>query len=241
VLISILSYKNYILTAIAATGSISPTSEATIIKKHAMRGADFSQIHRRDVWSIPLTIVREAVITAIVHADYSQIGAPLRAAIYDDRVEIENPGILLPGMTVEDVKQGVSKIRNRVIARVFRELGLIEQWGSGFRRILEEAEEQNLPEPTIEEIGMRVRFTIYLAEPMIVTPETGPGRDQVRILQLCSDACGITDLMAVTGRSNRTKFKNQVLKPLLSSELIEMTVPDKPSSSKLCCLSDQLS
>jgi len=53
-------------------------------------------------------------------------------------VEIEKPGILLPGMTIEDVRQGVSKIRNRVIARVFRELGLIEQWGSGFRRILEE-------------------------------------------------------------------------------------------------------
>ncbi len=114
------------------------------IKKHAMRGADFSQIRRRDVWSIPLTIVREAVINAIVHADYSQIGAPSRVAIYDDRIEIENPGILLPGMTVEDVKQGVSKIRNRVIARVFRELDLIEQWGSGFRRILDEAEEQNL-------------------------------------------------------------------------------------------------
>jgi ATP-dependent DNA helicase RecG len=90
---------------------------------------------------------------------------------------------------------------------------------------------------------MRVRFTVYLAEPMILTREKGPGRDQigtksglsqdqVRILQRCSDACGITDLMAVTGRSNRTKFRNQVLKPLLSSELIEMTVPDKPSSSK---------
>lgn len=78
------------------------------------------EIKRKDVWSIPLDIVREALVNAIVHADYSQIGAPLRVAIYDDRVEIENPGILVPGMTVEDVKQGVSKIRNRVIA-VFSE------------------------------------------------------------------------------------------------------------------------
>jgi len=53
-----------------------------------MRGADLSQIRRRDVWNIPLSIVREAVINAIVHADYSQMGAPLRVAIYDDRVEI---------------------------------------------------------------------------------------------------------------------------------------------------------
>lgn len=134
------------------------------IKKHAMRGADLSGIRRRDVWSVPMIIMREAVINAIVHADYSQIGAPLRVAIYDDRVEIENPGILLPGMTIEDVRQGVSKIRNRVIARVFRELGLIEQWGSGFCRILDEAEKQNLPEPVLEEIGMKVRFTVFLAE-----------------------------------------------------------------------------
>jgi len=59
------------------------------------------------------------VINAIVHADYSQEGAPIRVSFFYDRIEIENPGILLPGMTVEDVKQGVSRIRNRVIARVF--------------------------------------------------------------------------------------------------------------------------
>lgn len=163
--------------------------------------------------------------------------------LYDDRVEIENPGILLPGMTVEDVRQGVSKIRNRVIARVFRELDLIEQWGSGFRRILDEAEEQNLPEPVIEEIGMRVRFTIYLAESFVPTKESGPGRDQVgtklglsqdqvEILNICSNECGIKDLMARIGRSNRTKFRDQVLNPLISNKYIEMTIPDKPSSSK---------
>ena len=48
------------------------------LRKHAMRGADFSEVRRRDVWSIPLTILREAVINALVHADYSQRGAPIR-------------------------------------------------------------------------------------------------------------------------------------------------------------------
>jgi ATP-dependent DNA helicase RecG len=112
------------------------------LKKHAMRGADFSEIRRKDVWSIPLGILREVVINALVHADYSQRGAPTRIAFFDDRIEVENPGILLPGMTIEDMKQGVSKIRNSVIARIFRELDLIEQWGSGVRRIFKEAEEQ---------------------------------------------------------------------------------------------------
>jgi ATP-dependent DNA helicase RecG len=134
------------------------------LKKHAMRGADFSDVRRKDVWSIPLTLLREAVINALVHADYSQRGAPIRISVFDDRIEIENPGILLPGMTLEDMRQGVSKIRNHVIARVFRELNLIEQWGSGVRRIFKEAQEQGLPEPQIIEVGMRVRVIVRLAE-----------------------------------------------------------------------------
>ena len=89
-----------------------------------------------------LTILREAIINAIVHADYSQRGAPIRIVFLDDRIEIENPGILLPGLTIEDMKQGMSKIRNHVIARLFRELDLIEQWGTGVRRIFQEAERQ---------------------------------------------------------------------------------------------------
>ncbi len=212
-----------------------------------MRGADFSQIRRRDVWSIPLTIVREAVINAIVHGDYSQIGAPLRVAIYDDRVEIENPGILLPGMTVEDVKQGVSKIRNRVIARVFRELDLIEQWGSGFRRILEEAKEQNLPEPKIEEIGMRVRFTVYLAESMTtevsktsteqvaehVTEQVAEHvTEHVRCLLLCLQhrPLGGREAMKCVGLKHRPTFIYDYLQPAIQAGFVEMTQPDSPKS-----------
>ena len=75
-----------------------------------MRGANITDVKRKDVWSIPLNILREAVINALVHADYSQRGAPIRIAFFDDRIEIENPGILLPGITIEDMKQGVSKI-----------------------------------------------------------------------------------------------------------------------------------
>ena len=107
-----------------------------------------------------------------------QIGSQIRVAIYDDRVEIENPGILLPGMTIEDVRQGVSKIRNRVIARVFREVNLIEQWGSGFRRILQEAEEQHLREPVIEEVGMKVRVTVFLAESIEIQSKKGLSQDK---------------------------------------------------------------
>jgi predicted HTH transcriptional regulator len=79
------------------------------------------------------TRVREAVINAVVHADYAQQGAPIRLSIFDGRLEIENPGLLPFGLTIEDLRKGISKLRNRVIGRVFRDLGLIEQWGSGIQ------------------------------------------------------------------------------------------------------------
>jgi len=143
------------------------------LKKHAFRGADLSELRRKDVWSIPLGILREVIINALVHSDYSQRGAPIRIVFLDDRIEVESMGILLPGLTIDDMKQGASRIRNPVIARVFKELHLIEQWGTGVRRIFAEARELKLPEPKIEEIALRLRFTIFLAEPHAITPDTG--------------------------------------------------------------------
>ena len=67
---------------------------------------------------------------------------------------------------MEDNKQGTSKIRNTVIARVFSELYLIEQWCTGVRRIFAEAKELGLPEPQLIEKGMRVRLIIRLLEPV---------------------------------------------------------------------------
>lgn len=246
--------KAYIFDHIDIHDHLPDAVESIILflKKHAMRGADFSDIRRKDIWSIPLTILREVIINALVHADYSQTGAPIRVMFFDDRIEIENPGILLPGMTIEDVKSGVSKIRNRVIARVFRELGLIEQWGSGFRRILREALDLGISEPVIEEIGMRVRVTVFLAEELAIHAE-GLSRDQVGtesglsppigdrvdlnheqrlVLQACILESGITELMAVVHRTNRTKFREAVINPLLDQGLLEMTIPDKPQSSR---------
>ena len=218
------------------------------LKKHAMRGADFSEIRRKDVWSIPLGILRELVINALVHADYSQRGAPIRVAFFDDRIEVENPGILLPGMTVEDMKQGISKIRNHVIARVFRELNLIEQWGSGVPRIFREARELGLPELEILEVGMRLRGVVRLTEQIKieknVTPTQSPTQSPTKtaidqenpmriFLKPLEDRDRSTlELMEHMGLKHRASFRENYLHPALEKGYIQRTIPDKPSSRK---------
>ncbi|MCF6178310.1 MAG: helix-turn-helix domain-containing protein [Geopsychrobacter sp.] len=214
------------------------------LKKHAMRSADFSEVRRKDVWSIPLGILREAVINALVHADYSQRGTPIRIAFFDDRIEIENPGILLPGMTIDDMRQGVSKIRNHVIARMFRELNLIEQWGSGVRRIFKEAAEQGLPAPEIVEIGMRMRFIVPLSEMLILQTSAEQVTEQVieqvieqvteqvrRILNcLEHKPLGARDAMHNLGLRHRPTFFYDYLQPAIDAALVEMTQPESPKS-----------
>jgi predicted HTH transcriptional regulator len=93
--------------------------------KHLLRETVIAGVRREERWSVPIVAIREALMNAVVHTDYTQQGAPIRLALFDDRIEIESPGLLPFGLTVDDIRQGVSKLRNRVIGRVFHELRLI--------------------------------------------------------------------------------------------------------------------
>jgi len=75
--------------------------------------------------------------------------------------KIKNPGMLPFGMTMDDFRSGVSKVRNRVIVRVFRELGLMEEWGSGYRRVLAACQDMGYPNPDWQELGSAFRVTFY--------------------------------------------------------------------------------
>lgn len=222
------------------------------LKKHAMRGADFSEIRRKDIWSIPINILREVVINALVHADYSHRGTPIRIAFFDSRIEVESPGLLLPGLTVEDMKQGVSQIRNPIIARVFRELDLIEQWGSGVPEIYREAEALGLLEPIIEEIGMRVRFTVFLKD--LLAPTSAQSRKSpsdsskekrqesgvesgvesamaLQVMDLLHDAeLSKSEIARALGKEKPTRYLNDLMKRLLKNGHVAYTIPEKPNS-----------
>ena len=210
--------KTRIVDSAALHGPLPEVIEAAIefVRKHGLHGFDIGAVRRTDTWSLPPVALREAVINAVVHADYAQRGAPIRIAIFDDRVEIESPGLLPPGLTVEDLRRGVSKLRNRVIGRVFQELGLIEQWGSGIQRMSAACRDAGLPPPTLEEIGTRFRVTLYTARGPV--PQLND-IDQA-ILDLLSDGAGrSTNELAAhiqrTPRAARTRLASLVERGLV--------------------------
>jgi predicted HTH transcriptional regulator len=181
------------------------------VHKHALHGAEIGPVHRTERWNLPPVAVREAVINAVAHADYAQRGAPLRVSIFDDRLEVENPGLLPFGLTVEDLPRGVSKLRNRVIGRVFHALGLIEQWGSGVQRMTSACREAGLAAPVFEELATRFRVTIATAR--VDRPDLDD-TDQA-ILDCLADGNGrstreIAEAIGLTPRSTRTRLARMV-------------------------------
>ena len=131
------------------------------IRRNTRLAAKIENMHRQDIPEYPELAIREILVNAIGHADYSLSGMRILVGIYADRMEIQNPGMLPFGMTMEDLKAGVSKIRNRVIARVFREMGLMEEWGSGYKRVIHACQSGGYPEPDWEELGTAFRVIFY--------------------------------------------------------------------------------
>ncbi len=181
------------------------------VQKHAWHGAEIGAVRRKDRWNLPPEAVREAVINAVVHTDYAQRGAPIRLSIFDDRLEVENPGLLPFGLTIDDLPHGVSKLRNRVIGRVFHALGLIEQWGSGIQRMTVACRAAGLAAPVFEEIATRFRVTI-------ATTRVGPSvvdETDTAILESLDQAQGLStsEVAAAIGlspRATRTRLARLV-------------------------------
>jgi len=133
----------------------------TFIERNIRKEAKIGRIFREDILEYPPYAIREAVINAILHADYAMKGCHIQIAIFEDRIEFTNPGGLPFGQTIEKAISGSSRLRNRVIGRVFRELQIIEQWGSGLQRIIGTCKKQGLKTPLIEELNNQFRLTLY--------------------------------------------------------------------------------
>jgi len=201
--------KSTILDSRELTGPLLSTIDESVefIKRNMSRAAIIRKTKRFDRWDIPLTVLREAIVNAVVHADYSQTGSPLRVALFADRLEIESPGLLPFGLTFEDIGRGVSKLRNRVIGRVCKELGYIEQWGSGIQRMVVLSAEAGLKAPMFEEIGTHFRVT--LSREKVAAVKTDALDKRIIALVKSRGQLGTAEIAAavsLTPRATRTRL-----------------------------------
>ena len=113
------------------------------LKNHLNLGAKINDLKRVEELEIPMVALREALLNAIIHRDYTR-NSDIKVAVYDDIVEIVSPGGLPDGLTVEEVFNGRSELRNKVIGRVFKELGYVETWGSGIKRMKKICDERGI-------------------------------------------------------------------------------------------------
>lgn len=138
------------------------TASENFIRKHINRkvtvGPD--SFKRVEEWDYPLEALREAVTNALCHRDYSS-SANVQIRIFDDRIEIWNPGTLPPGVTVESLKgEHLSRPKNKNIARLLYLAKMIEQWGTGTSTMVSTCLKYGLEEPEFIDSGIDFRVII---------------------------------------------------------------------------------
>jgi ATP-dependent DNA helicase RecG len=209
------------------------------------------RMEREDIPLFPVEALREALANAFVHRDYATGAGSVGVALYDDRLEIISIGDLHFGLTPEKLlDEHESQPWNPLIAQAFYRRGIIETWGRGTLKIMRLMREAGLEPPviTVRAGAVVVTFDVLAAravrgwpvEKMQTPGETRDqvgtksalSRHQVQVLEIARVSTDLSELMHAAGRSDRTKFRNQVLRPLLDAGWLEMTIPDKPRSSK---------
>ena len=175
----------------------------------------------------------EAIINAFVHNDYTREIAP-KFEIFNDRIEITSAGSLPDGLSKNEFFEGFSIPRNKELMRIYKDLDLVEQLGSGIPRILESYNKECF---RFSDNFLRMIFPaadeVYRDTPQVspqVTPQVTP---QVRdLLIVFKGEESRTELQKSLGLADRKNFRINYLNPALEEGLVELTIPDKPKSSK---------
>ena len=144
------------------TGPIYTQIEEAVdfVLRNIRLGATIDGLVRKEKYELPPEAIREMIINAHCHRNLLDESC-IQVAVYDDRLEVTSPGGLYNGLTYEEVMNGHSKIRNKGIANIFSQMGLVEAWGSGIKRILNAAEEYGLPKPKFQEFDNMFRVELF--------------------------------------------------------------------------------
>jgi predicted HTH transcriptional regulator len=115
---------------------------------------------RKEVKMYPMVVIREILANALIHQDLHSMNINPKVEIFTDRIEISNPGSLMPNLSVDRIIDN-SEPRNEVLARTMYHLGICEDRGSGIDRALDAIELYNLPPLKFEELPNIFKVTIY--------------------------------------------------------------------------------
>ncbi len=141
------------------------------LKNNLRLTAKIEGLYRKEKWEIPIEALREAIINALIHRDYTSQGFTY-IKLYDNEIVIANPGKLPDTLKIDDLYQEHESIqRNPLLAEAVYYTGMIDAWGRGIRNIVEILHAEKLPKPTFEESGGH--FRIIFKRPEITTELSG--------------------------------------------------------------------
>lgn len=148
------------------------------LKKHLNIRTEIKGFDRKDIYEIPLDVLREAVVNALMHRDYSIRGTQVMVEVYDDRVEIVNPGALPKGLSIKKLGN-VSIRRNEIVADLFSRMHMVERTGMGIRKMRTAMLAAGLQEPVFETAEPEGFFrAIFRRSPKFALKEEKPSSEK---------------------------------------------------------------
>lgn len=198
------------------SGPISQQLTAAIqfVARNTRLASRIEGLEREDIPQFPPVAVREAVVNALMHRDY-QVAAKVNINIFSDRLEVINPGSLLPTLTLDHL-EGTHVLRNRELGTMMLWLRLAEAFGTGIRRMKAAMREAGLPEPRFESWDGWFRVTLYSRLPddeapanVAPTKQTFSGRGTVGAPLAVNLNRRQQDLLRFLGESGRDRINAQ--------------------------------
>ena len=188
-------------------------------------GAEIEGLYRQDMYELPIGSIREIIANAVTHRSYLEPGN-VQVALYDNRLEVTSPGMLLNGVTIEKIKEGYSKVRNRAIANAFSYMRIIEEWGSGIPRMFDEFSKYGLAEPELVDMDgdFRVNFYRSSVTPRVTEKVTEREMSVIRLIKN-NPRITTTAMSMELGKSRKTI--SAIIKSLKDRNVIEREGSDR--------------
>jgi len=192
---------------------------------------------------IPREVVAEAIVNAVAHRDYTSNGS-VQVMLFADRLEVWNPGGLPPSLTLEKLRQPHGSVpHNPLLAEPLYLTKYIERMGTGTGDMIKRCRDVGLAEP---EFSLTDEFVIIIrrksrTNAKLVRPKSGLRKGQVtpevtpevmNMLAAIQGEMGRKEIQARLGLTDEKHFREHYQQPAIAQGLIEMTIPDKPRSSK---------